>query len=396
MDLIDIYTRKEKVDFLQVYNRLPIIIKSAKGCVIVDEDGKEYRDFIAGIAVNVLGHSHPSVVKAATEQITKYMHVSNYFYQEVQIKFVAKLKQLSGYDRVFLANSGTETIEAALKLCRAWGYEKDKTEIIAFNNGFHGRTYGALSLMNKENYKKNMGPYLPNITTIDYNDIDELQKAVNEKTAGIFIEFIQGEGGMQSVTSEFIHKINELKTKFNFLVIADEVQTGVGRTGKFLASEYWNIKPDITTIAKGIGGGLPLGVLLASKIFANVWSKGQHGSTFGGNPVACAAGYAVLEELDRGVLRKSETVGKFFHEQLALLHEEFPNKVLEVRGKGLMIGLELDFDASFLAHKLLNEQNIIVNSTASATNVLRILPPLIITKEDVEYFISAIKHSLEG
>ncbi|MPM52895.1 Acetylornithine aminotransferase [bioreactor metagenome] len=391
---IDNLIDNERTIFLQTYNRLPIIIESARGNIIWDEDGTEYRDFIAGLAVNILGHSHPAVVDAAIRQTYKYMHVSNYFYQRIQIEFAMALTQISGYDRVFLTNSGTEANEGAIKLCRSWGFDKDKTEIIAFTGGFHGRTYGPLSLTERPQYKEKMGPFLNNMRIVEYNNSQALEEAVSEKTAGVLFEFIQGEGGLCSVTDEFIETICRLKDKYDFLIITDEIQTGIGRTGKFMASEHWNIKPDIATIAKGIGGGLPLGAILTREHLANVWKIGNHGSTFGGNAVACATGLAVINELQRGIMRNSLVVSDYFMLHLQAIAEDFPNCVEEIRGKGMMLGIVLKFEASILCRILLEEKKIITNATAG--NVLRLLPPLITTKEDIICFVLAIRECLQN
>ncbi len=381
----------ENENFLQVYNRLPIVVNKAEGAYIWDEDGSKYLDFLGGIAVNVLGHSHPKIIEAITIQSSKYLHLSNYFYQEAQITFAEQLTKSTNYPRVFLTNSGTESVEGALKLIRKWGNINYKNNIIAFEGGFHGRTYGALSLMDKPIYKSDMGPFLSGVTIIKYNSPKELELAVNPFTTAVFLEFIQGEGGIVGVSEEFVEKLLELKEKYNFLIVADEVQAGMGRTGKFFSFEHYKIKPDIVLVSKGLGGGLPLGAILTTEELAKVWNKSQHGTTFGGNALSCAVGKVVLEEISSSVMQNADAIGKYFKDELIAIKEEYPEKIKSVRGRGLMLGLELSFEAKLLLNELLKEK-IIANATS--VNVLRLVPPLIITKNEVDIFISGLKKSL--
>ena len=386
-NLIDI----EHQLFFQTYKRLPVEIDHAIGMRIFDKKGNSYLDFLGGIAVNTLGHSHPKVIEAIDCQLRRYMHVSNYFYQDTQVEFVKKLNELSGYERTFLTNSGTEANEGAVKLVRRWGGDKGKTEIIAFSGGFHGRTYGALSLMDKPHYKDKMGPFLDNMKIIKYNDIEQLRNSINNKTASVIFEFIQGEGGISMADEKWIEEINLLKEKFGFLVIADEIQGGVGRTGKFFSFNHNNINPDIVTLAKGVGGGLPLGCILAHEELANVWEKGMHGTTFGGNSIACAAGTIVLDELKNGLMEHVINTGNYLHEKLENIRVEFPGQVLEVRGLGLMKGLLLSFDAGKLVEELLKRK--IIANAASGT-VLRLVPPLVVTNDDIDVFITGLQDAL--
>ena len=381
----------ENSTFLQTYKRLPIEIDKAESVFIYDKSGRQYLDFLGGIAVNVLGHSHPLIIDAVGKQIRRYMHVSNYFYQDAQIRFVSKLVGISGYDRAFLTNSGTEAIEGAIKFCRRWGFDSDKTEIIAFTGGFHGRTYGALSLMDKPHYKDKMGPFLDNMKIIEYNKIDELRKTINEKTAAVLLEFVQGEGGITTADTDWIDEIEKLRNKFDFLLIADEIQAGIGRTGDFFSFSRYNIKPDIVTLAKGLGGGLPLGCILTTERLSYVFEKGMHGTTFGGNAVSCAAGEIVLDELSNGLLSHVNETGKYLDEKLNQVKNKFPDKVLEVRGYGLMQGLLLSFDASLLVDELL-KHGIITN--AASGKVLRLVPPLIIKNEHIDTLAEGLINSL--
>lgn len=377
---------------MQTYKRLPININKAEGCYLYDDKGNKYIDFLAGIAVNALGHSHPGIIKAVCDQMNKYMHVSNYFYQKPQIELAEILLKISGYNKVFFTNSGTESIEGALKMTRRWANKNSKYEIISFSGGFHGRTYGALSLMNKPHYKENMGPFLPNIKIIDYNNIDELEKNLNNNTAGIFLEFIQGEGGLRLANPEFIGKIFEMKKELGFLVIADEIQSGVARTGKFFAFDHYKVKPDIITMAKGIGGGLPLGAILVSEKLADIFEPGMHGTTYGGNALSCSAGKVVLKELTDDFLDAVWTKGITLKSSLEDLKNKFPSYIKEIRGIGLMLGLLLSFDASLLVSKLI-EHRIITN--AASGNVLRLVPPLTITEKEIKSLETALESSLQ-
>ncbi len=376
---------------LQTYKRLPIVIDKADKCRIFDINGDVYLDFLAGIAVNALGHSHPRIIEAVQEQLFKYMHVSNYFYQDIQIRLAKKLCNLTGYGKVFYCNSGAEATEGAIKLLRRWGVQHGKSEILAFTGGFHGRTYGALSLMDKPKYKDTMGPFLPATKVIPLNDIESLTSNVNSSTAGIMLEFIQGEGGIAEPTVKFIEVLEELRRVNNFLLIADEVQCGMGRTGKFFAFEHFDVKPDVVVMAKGIGGGLPLGVLLVNKALDKIFEPGMHGTTYGGNAIACAAGLAVLEVLEAGLIEHINNIGNYFEQKLLNIQSNYESIVLQVRGRGLMQGLVLSFDASELLDELL-KRKVIANATSG--NVLRMVPPLIVGRTEIDEFICALNESL--
>ena len=377
---------------MQTYKRLPIQISKAEGCYLYDNNGNKYIDFLAGIAVNALGHSHPGIINAVCDQMNKYMHVSNYFYQKPQIELAEALLKKSGYNKVFFTNSGTESIEGALKMTRRWANQNSKYEIISFNGGFHGRTYGALSLMNKPHYKDNMGPFLPNIKIIDYNNTSELEKNISNNTAGIFLEFIQGEGGLRLAEPDIIDKIFDLKKEYGFLVIADEIQSGVARTGKFFAFDHYEVKPDIITMAKGIGGGLPLGAILVSEKLADIFEPGMHGTTYGGNALSCCAGKVVLDELTDEFLVDVNEKGIKLKRSLEEVRNKFPSYIKEIRGMGLMLGLLLNFDASLLVSELI-EHRIITN--AASGNVLRLVPPLTITEKEIISLRKALDSSLQ-
>lgn len=377
--------------FMQTYKRLPLVVEKAEGVYVYTKDGKQYLDFLGGIAVNTLGHCNPKINQAMKIQMERYSHLSNYFYQDTQINFAKKLIEATAYSKVFLANSGTEANEGAIKIARRWGAKNNKSNLIAFSGGFHGRTYGSLSIMDKPTYKDKMGPFLGNTSVLKYNDISDLQNSIDDNTSAIFLEFIQGEGGITAASNEWIEQIKKLKEQYNFLIIADEVQSGVGRTGKFFGFEHYNLKPDVVTVAKGIGGGLPLGVILVNSALDNIFDKGNHGTTFGGNALACASGIVVIDELKNWLLQHVIAVGNYFIEKLNTLHSRYPDLIKEIRGIGLMNGIVLSFDAAILVDLLL-KNGVIANATSG--NVLRLLPPLIIEKEHIDTFIDKIELSL--
>lgn len=384
---------RERECLYQIYRRLPIAIDRAEGCWITDLDGRRYLDCISGIGVNALGHSHRRILAAIENQMRHYLHVSNLFYQEPQIRFAEMLLQRTGYSAVVYANSGAEAWEAALKLARRWGHLNGKSgDVIGFSGGFHGRTYGALSLMDKPLYKDGMGPFLPATRVVPFNDPVALEAAIDNTTCAVGLEFLQGEGGIVEAREDFIQSLEQLRQRYGFLLIADEVQSGCGRTGDFFAFERYGIRPDIVTIAKAIGGGLPLGAVLVAEHLTHVWERGQHGTTYGGNPLACAAGIAVLEELDAGLLGHVRNVGGYLREGLERLATEYGLLVRSVRGRGLMLGMELSEDAMHVRDLLL-ERGVIANATA--TTVLRLLPPFIITEQECTIVLDALKQALE-
>ena len=379
---------QERQMFLQTYKRLPVEIDRAEGMYVYSRDGRRYLDFLGGIAVNAAGHSHPRIIEAVVNQMNRYAHVSNFFYQDAQVEFVEKLTRMSQYDRAFLCNSGTEATDGAMKLLRRWGASRAKSTIIAFTGGFHGRGYGALSIMDKPKYKEGMGPFLDNTNVIPFNDINALTEAVDENTAGVFLEFLQGEGGVRWAEPSFVERLSELREQFGFLIVADEVQAGCGRTGRFFSFEHFGLRPDVVTTAKVVGGGLPLGAILTTEELTDVWDVGRHGTTFGGNAVACAAGSALLDLIEEGLMERVETSGRLLIKQLQDLHNDFPEKIVAVRGAGGMIGLELNEDAAPVVERLLDRQ-IIANSTNE--RVIRLLPPYIFGAEHIDQLIEELR-----
>lgn len=380
-------TEREHDVIFQTYKRLPIEIASASGCRISAINGDVYLDFLGGIAVNALGHSHPHVVQNVIDQAQRYMHVSNFFYQEPQIRLAELLCEASGYERVFFTNSGAEATDGAIKMARRYGSKAARTDVIGFAGGFHGRTYGALSIMDKPLYKDGMGPFLPNTLVLPYNNGEALSSHVNATTCAIMLEFVQGEGGLREATPEFVDALVVAQRDHGVLIIADEVQAGIGRTGTFFSFERYNIKPDIVICAKAMGGGLPLGAILATEEAAALFDRGMHGTTYGGNAVACAAGIAVLEEVRDGLMEHVQHIGSYLHARLLEVQRKHPGVVLEIRGRGCMQGIVLSVDAAPFVQALL-ERRVIANATAGT--VIRLVPPYIITEADVDAFVAAL------
>jgi acetylornithine/N-succinyldiaminopimelate aminotransferase len=392
--LTDSLSIREKEVFFPTYERFSIgEISSASGVFIDTESGDRYLDVIAGLGVNALGHSHPAVVKAVQEQAARYMHLSNLYLQDVQVTLAEKLSTLSGWSKVFFTNSGTEAVEGALKLARKYFSSKEKTELVGVSNSFHGRTYGALSVMDKGKYRDDFGPFLNEATCLIPYLEKNLSERVSQKTAAVILEVIQGEGGIIEVPASFVKTLHELQNKFGFLIIADEIQSGIGRTGKFFAYEHYSLRPDIVVCAKALGGGLPLGAILSNDAIASAFKPGTHGTTFGGNAIACAAGLAVLTELENRLLDKVNSESAYLHDRLFGLKEKYPQLIKEIRGKGFMVGVDLLTPAKEI-HSMLLQMKVITNVTANT--VLRLLPPLVFDHENTDMFIDAFDATLNS
>ncbi|TSA24848.1 aspartate aminotransferase family protein [bacterium] len=386
--------QKEEKYFFHTYKRLGLDIERGEGVYLYAKDGKRYLDFFGGLAVNALGYNHPQVNRAIIEQVQKYIHLSNFYVQEPQVRLAEKLIGASGFKRVFFGNSGTEAVEGAIKLARKWGANVGKTHLIGLTNSFHGRTMGALSLTERQKYRDGYEPFLPNVSHVGFNDVAQLRAAVNDQTLGVILEFIQGEGGVFVVSPEFAGALNELRQKFGFLIIADEIQSGIGRTGKFFAFEHFGVTPDIVVIAKAIGGGLPLGAFLGNERVADVLSYGSHGTTFGGNPVACSAGLAVLQEvLEGGLMKRAGETGDYLKKKFVELQIRFPSLVKEVRGLGCMLGVELSRDGQPVVDEM-QERGFLVNCTHQS--VLRFLPPYVVTREECDLLVQELRDILGG
>jgi acetylornithine/N-succinyldiaminopimelate aminotransferase len=387
---------REAAVLFHTYKRLPLEIERGEGPYLIARDGTRYLDMFAGLAVNALGYAHPAVCKAISEQAAKYTHLSNYFLQEPQIRLAELITKQSGYEKMFLANSGTEAIEGTIKLVRKWGSTRGKSDIVSMSNSFHGRTLGALSMMDRPRYRDGFGPFLEGFCVAEFNSPESLRKSITSKTAGVVLEFIQGEGGIRPVTPEFVRALNELHAKHGFLLVADEIQSGIGRTGKFFGFQHYaGVHPDVVVVAKPIGGGLPLGGILAHPDVASVLEPGMHGTTFGGNPVACAAGIAVMEEIaSKKLMQHAAEMGSLMNTEFDRLKSKFPSLIKEVRVKGLMAGIELDRDADPLVAEMRDKHHILINGTDRT--VLRLLPPLIVTADQVKTTVGALEQVLQG
>ncbi|MFH1074488.1 MAG: acetylornithine transaminase [Candidatus Firestonebacteria bacterium] len=386
---------EEKDYIFQTYTRFPFVITKGKGMKVIDNNGKEYLDFLGGIAVDVLGHCHPKVTSAIRKQVNKLVHISNLYYTIPQIKLAKLVCKLSGLDKCFFANSGAEANEAAIKLARKYAKEKlgaEKYEILTMKGSFHGRTMATLSATGQEKIQKGFEPLLDGFKYAEYGNLDSLKSLISDKTCAVFLEPIQGEGGVKVPSAEYLKKVREVCDEKNIVLILDEIQTGIGRTGNFFAYQGFGIKPDIVTLAKGIGGGLPLGIMAANDKVASSFSAGSHGSTFGGGPVVCAAGLAVLEAIIKEKLAKNAAdTGAYFIEKLKELVVKYSSIIKEARGTGLMIGLELNVPGKGFVVKMA-EKGFLINCTAE--KVLRFLPPLIVTRRQVDKLVSALDELL--
>lgn len=369
--------------------RTPVCFTEGSGITLKDTEGKEYKDFFAGIAVNCLGYSHPRLVEELKDQVAKLTHISNVFYTENQAKLAKELVTNSCLDRVFFSNSGAEANEGAIKLAKKYFVEQgkpEKREFITLKNSFHGRTLATVAATGQEKYQKPYLPLMEKFVHAEVNDSDALRKAVNPNTAAIMIEWIQGESGVLPLTEEFVKTITEVCREKEILLIADEVQTGIGRTGKLFAYEWYGIEPDILTLAKGLGGGVPIGAVLAKEKVAAAFQPGDHGTTFGGNPLATRAGLVVMDELLRGgVLDHAAKMGEYLKEKLNALNND---KIATVRGKGLMIGVVFQEDIAKEIGNALREKGYIVGVVG--TRVLRLVPPLVVCKEDIDGLCTAL------
>lgn len=373
-------------------DRIPMV--RGQGARLWDADGNEYLDMLAGIAVACLGHAHPVIRDALTRQADLLVHCSNKFIIEPQVRLAEWLCERCFAERAFFANSGTEAVEAALKLARRAAYlrgEKDRVEFVSFEGSFHGRTFGSVSVTAQPKYQEGYQPLLPGAVSVPFGDLDALAGAMSSRTAAVILEPIQGEGGVRPFAPEFLQEVAALCRDRGALLILDEVQCGMGRTGKLFAHEHAGVTPDILVLAKALGGGVPIGAILARRELAECFTNGSHGSTFGGNPLACAVALAVCETIEReGLIQRAETVGAYFKQQLVTLCQF--DRVREVRGMGLMLGLGMESGAKEL-YKFLLKKRIIANAVGDHT--IRLTPPLIITESDVDTCVSAMRQWLE-
>jgi len=385
---------QDKKYLLNVYNRMEIEIKKGEGSYLIDNDGNKYLDMFSGIAVNGLGQNQENIKDKIKEQLDDYIHLSNYFASRPVVELAHQLVDNTFADKIFFSNSGSEANEAALKLARLYAKNiaEDKTEFLAATDAFHGRTMGSLSLTGRIKYRNKFSPLVPEINHFNFNDGKDLKEKVSKKTAGVFIEIIQGEGGNHQISQDFVDTLLELSDKYNFLIIVDEIQSGMGRSGDFLALEKYDFEPDLVTMAKSLGGGLPLGALLVNKRLKDVFSYGDHGSTFGGNPLACAVGSEVVKTITDPDFQKSmEEKSKFLLTELEKLMKKYPEIINEIRGRGMMLGLETG-EYGKLIKKKAKDKNLLLNLTDET--VIRLLPPLNIKRDEIKEFLKIFREIL--
>jgi len=391
--------RTEKKLLLPTYDRQRVLFTRGRGVYLWDSAGKRYLDFLSGIGVNALGHAHPAIQKVLKQQAGKLIHTSNLFYHEYQAELAKRLTKISGLDRAFFCNSGTEAWEGALKLARAYARannsngHKAKWRLLALENSFHGRTFGALATTGQAKYRNPFVPLLPGVNFVAFNDLSDLKRQFDGSVCAVCLETIQGEGGINPIGPEFLKLARELTQKSGALLLIDEIQSGLGRTGKYFAYQHYGIKPDIVTIAKPLAAGLPLGALLTTDRVASGMHPGMHGTTFGGGPLTCAVAIEFLRQLD-GLLGHVAKLGKYFLSELQELQSKFAS-IQSVRGMGLMLAIELDSAeiAKAVVAQLLG-QGILINRTHDT--VLRFLPPYIIEKKHVDEVIRALDRALKS
>ncbi|MCW3051061.1 MAG: acetylornithine aminotransferase apoenzyme [Chthonomonadales bacterium] len=380
------------------YARQPVVFVRGEGARLWDSEGREYLDFLSGIAVAGVGHCHPKVAGAIAEQAHRLMHISNLFHNPLAAKLAERLCNLADMDKVFFCNSGTEANEAALKIARKWGKQKrgaECIEIITFTGSFHGRTMGAVSATAQPKYQAPFAPLVPGFIYAPLNDLATLDELITEKTCAVMIEPLQGESGVNPATPEFLAGVRALCDEAEVLLILDEIQCGMGRTGHFLASQGVGVQGDIVTMAKGIADGFPMGACLARGSAATTLVPGDHGSTFAGQPLACAASLATLDVMEEeGLMARASEVGAYFKARLLELQKAMPTQIKEVRGRGLMVGLQLTNPDAKTVHKYLMEAGIVVNATSDTT--LRFVPPLIVSNEDCDRVVTTIEQALRA
>ncbi|UWZ83579.1 aspartate aminotransferase family protein [Occallatibacter riparius] len=380
---------------LHTYDRNPILFERGEGAYLIDENGAKYLDLLSGIGVNALGYAHPAIEKAIVEQSRKLIHVSNLFYHEGQAELAQRLADRTGMDRVFFANTGTEAWEGALKLARAHAGllrsegKQISTKFLAMEQSFHGRTFGSVSTTHKAKYREPFGPVVPGVEFVRFNDIADLQAKFSSDVCAILVEAIQGEGGVRPISQEFFAEARKLADSTGALLMVDEIQAGMGRTGKWCAYQQYGIQPDVTTLAKPLAGGIPLGAICCTEEAARAIHAGMHGTTFGGGPLACAVAIAVIDTLEKDrLLAHAAELGDYFMDQLRGLAKKH-EAIIDVRGKGLMIGAELDSaDLAKLTVAEMLKRHIVINCTSDTT--LRFLPPYILDRTQVDTAIAAL------
>ena len=375
--------------------RLPVAFEKGEGVKLISTDGVEYYDFLGGIAVNALGHHHPAFTEALKNQVDKVLHTSSLYYIENQARLAKEFCEHSCADRAFFCSTGAEANEGAIKLAKIYFYKqgKDKYEVISLDKSFHGRTLATVAATGQEKYQKPYRPLLPGTVQVEPNDFEALKSAVTDKTCAIMIELIQGEGGVHPMDVEYVQAVRKLCDDNDIILIFDEVQTGMGRTGKLFAYQLYGVEPDIFTSAKALGNGIPVGAVCAKEFVASAFEPGDHGTTFGGNPFSTAAGLAVFEAFENEKLVENcEEMGKYFKAELEKLQKETSDKVIEIRGAGLLIGIQLKDEIAKDVFSAMFDKGYL---TSLCYTTLRIAPPLIITKEDIDGFVNTLNTVLK-
>ncbi|MBI5756462.1 MAG: aspartate aminotransferase family protein [Nitrospirae bacterium] len=388
---------ESKKYIMNTYKRLPLFIVKGRGNRVYDAEGKEYLDFVSGLAVNNLGHCNPRVTVAFQKQAQRLVHTSNLFYTEPQVRLAKLLVENTFPDKVFFCNSGAEANEAAIKLVRKYSKEKGngRYEIITAFNSFHGRTLATLTATAQEKFHKGFDPLVPGFSYVPYNDIEAVEKGVTDKTAAIMVEPIQGEGGVNIPDKDYLRRLREICDSHGILLVLDEVQTGIGRTGRLFAYQYSGIEPDIMTLAKGLGGGLPIGAMLAKDYVAEAFTPGSHASTFGGTPLVCSAAIEVLKIIteDENILENCRRIGSYLLNELNDLRLKYSHLIKDVRGKGLLTGMELNINGEGIVLECL-KRGVIINCTME--RVLRFLPPLDVSQVDIDALVDTLGDVFDG
>jgi acetylornithine aminotransferase/acetylornithine/N-succinyldiaminopimelate aminotransferase len=386
---------------LQTYERNPLLFVAGQGVHLIDDQGNRYLDLLSGIGVNALGYSHPAIEQAIADQSTKLIHISNLYYHTGQAELASRLTRMTGMDRAFFSNSGTEAWEAALKLARLYAGQQRSagkklgTKFLALDHSFHGRTMGSVATTEKEKYRLPFMPVMPGVDFVPFNDVAALRAAFSDEYCAICLEAVQGEGGIRLISQEFVDAARELTRSTGALLIVDEIQAGLGRTGRWCAYQHYGVQPDITTLAKPLAGGLPLGAMLCTEAVASAMQPGLHGTTFGGGPLSCAVAIAVIDTIEQeNLLARINDVGGYFHRQLDGLARKYPQLVVEARGLGLMLALELrSADTAKSVAAAMLGRRILINRTSET--VLRFLPPYILATSHVDLAIAALDEILE-
>lgn len=378
------WIERGKEVIMNTYSQFPLVLEKGKGVYLWDSEGKIYLDFVSGIAVNALGYCDSDYINGISLQLSKLQHCSNLYWIIPSIELGEILTQNSCFDKIFYCNSGAEAVEASIKLSRKYGttfHGKNCYEIITMKGSFHGRTMATVTATGQTKYQKGFSPLIPGFSYVEFNNIDELENSVNENTCAIIIEPIQGEGGIRPCDKAYLQKVRSLCDKNDVVLVFDEVQCGLGRTGELFAYQFYDVLPDIITLAKGLGGGFPIGAMLANQKKADAFQPGDHASTFGGNPLACAAGKVVLNKLLKdGVLENVKTQGTYFKDKLYQLKEKY-EIISDVRGYGLMLGIELSCSVKTIIEKCMEKGLLLLNA---GEKVIRFLPPLIVAKDEID------------